>query len=89
MELIFRRDLKQKLAPTKAVTYPRNFLLTERWKKVRALGTRCKYVNPPGMTYLRYTTTYPKQLQVIEVMGKIKLQLKRSANGIYIVEIWM
>ena len=44
---------------------------------------------PPRLTYLRYTTTHPKQLQVIEIMGKIKLRLKRSIKGIYIVEIWM
>ena len=38
---------------------------------------------------LTYPTTRPKQLQVIEIMGKIKLRLKRSVKGIYIVEIWM
>ena len=40
---------------------------------------------PPRLTYLRYTTTHPKQLQVIEIMGKIKLRLKRTVKDIYIV----
>ena len=38
-ELIFRQDLKQKLAPQRPLMYPRHFLLA-RWKKLRALGTR-------------------------------------------------
>ena len=41
------------------------------------------------LTYVRYATTHPKQLQLIQVMGKIKLQFKRSVKGICIVEIWM
>ena len=58
-----------------------HFFADREVKKLRALGTR--------LTYLSYTITHPKQLQLIEIMGKIKSRLKRNVKGIYIVEIWM
>ena len=86
MKINFLMRSQTKISPTKAVTYPRHFFVDREIKKIK--GSWDKFGHQ-GLTYLRYTTTHSKQLQVIEIMGKIKLQLKRSIKGIYIVEIWM
>ena len=69
MEINFLMRSQTKISPTKAVMYPRHFFVGREVKKIKGCWEDC----PPRLTYLRYTTTHPKQLQVIEIMGKIIL----------------
>ena len=86
MGINFPLRSQTKISLAKAVTYPRQFFVNRVVKKIKGCGEK---IAQPGLTYLRYTTTHPKQLQLIQIVGKIKRRLKKSIKGIYIVEIWM
>ena len=79
MGINFPKRSQTKTSPTKAVTYTKHFFVDREVKKLRALGTRW----PTKVDVLGYTTTHSKQLQLIQIIGKTKLRLKRSVKGIY------
>ena len=69
--------------------YPSHFFVDREVKKIKGSGDEIAHQGWHTKGIQRYVTTHPKQSQLIQIMGKIKLGLKRSVKGIYIVEIWM
>ena len=69
MEINFPTRSQTKISLTKAVTYPRHYFVDREVEKIKEI---------------KIATTHSQQLQVNEIMGKIKLRLKRSAKVIYI-----
>ena len=85
MGINFPMRCQRKISPTKALMYPRHFFVDREVKNIKGSWERL----PTKFDVLKvyYYTSKTKQLQVIEIMGKIKFRLKRSVKSIYIVEI--